>query len=263
MNNIIPLHDTNTVLVVDSSREGCVFHLFRNVQRAPSGTSISLSNFSREAKLKKVKSTSHIFSSDLGTCELIDAEVLSFLHKEGVGLSDLSLLVCSLGPGSFTGLRTGMAFSRALSQVLEIPLLLLSPYFACAVSTFLKGFSRQITIASKANSEEFFCGMYEGTDLYDFKITSEISAMSKESEKLRGSIALEDLAVHAQATTFLEAICFVIHQYDSKVFESINKYSQQVKWILKNCEMIEPLYVKPVVAKTLEQRGVKSLLDQL
>lgn len=46
----------------------------------------------------------------------------TLLNKAGIKVVDLDLLICSRGPGSFTGLRIGMATLKGLSQGLDIPL---------------------------------------------------------------------------------------------------------------------------------------------
>ena len=43
------------------------------------------------------------------------------LKKQGLGLEDLSLIEVNTGPGSFTGIRVGMAIANALSFALKIP----------------------------------------------------------------------------------------------------------------------------------------------
>lgn len=46
----------------------------------------------------------------------------AYLVSRGVELSDISGLVVKRGPGSFTGLRVGVAIANALSYALKIPL---------------------------------------------------------------------------------------------------------------------------------------------
>ena len=50
------------------------------------------------------------------------AAVKELMKKCGVVPSDLSLLVCALGPGTFTGLRIGLAFIKGLALSLRISL---------------------------------------------------------------------------------------------------------------------------------------------
>jgi tRNA threonylcarbamoyladenosine biosynthesis protein TsaB len=45
-----------------------------------------------------------------------------FLNEAGAKVTDLSGLAVSLGPGSFTGLRVGLSFTKGLAQALELPL---------------------------------------------------------------------------------------------------------------------------------------------
>lgn len=43
------------------------------------------------------------------------------LKQKGLGLKDLTSIELSTGPGSFTGIRVGMAVANALSFALKIP----------------------------------------------------------------------------------------------------------------------------------------------
>ncbi len=49
-------------------------------------------------------------------------EIEALLGRAGIGMNDLELLIVSKGPGSFTGLRIGMASMKGLASALSIPL---------------------------------------------------------------------------------------------------------------------------------------------
>lgn len=48
--------------------------------------------------------------------------IKNLLDEAGIVPSDLDLLICSRGPGSFTGLRIGMATLKGMASALDIPL---------------------------------------------------------------------------------------------------------------------------------------------
>jgi tRNA threonylcarbamoyladenosine biosynthesis protein TsaB len=54
--------------------------------------------------------------------EVLPLKVAALLDDHGYSLSDLSLLVVSLGPGSFTGIRVALAFAKGVSEALKAPL---------------------------------------------------------------------------------------------------------------------------------------------
>lgn len=43
-------------------------------------------------------------------------------QKAGIGLQDIEKIYCEKGPGSFTGLRVGMAIANSLSLALLVPI---------------------------------------------------------------------------------------------------------------------------------------------
>ena len=61
-------------------------------------------------------------SKNYHTVELAPA-VAETLSKSGVNIEDLQALVVALGPGSFTGLRIGLALAKGIALVRHLPLI--------------------------------------------------------------------------------------------------------------------------------------------
>jgi tRNA threonylcarbamoyladenosine biosynthesis protein TsaB len=53
----------------------------------------------------------------------IPGEVLQILADHDYHIEDLSLIIVTLGPGSFTGIRVGLAFGKGLASGRKIPLI--------------------------------------------------------------------------------------------------------------------------------------------
>lgn len=54
--------------------------------------------------------------------DVLPTRVRGLLADHGRSVNDLSLLFVTLGPGSFTGIRVGLAFCKGLAEGLHIPL---------------------------------------------------------------------------------------------------------------------------------------------
>ena len=95
--------------------------------------------------------------SSAHSSEILPVRVSSMLADAGYTIRDVSLLIVTLGPGSFTGIRIGLAFCKGVASALEIPLVgiptldvLASPF------SFLDGYTICPLIDAK-KGEVFFC----------------------------------------------------------------------------------------------------------
>jgi tRNA threonylcarbamoyladenosine biosynthesis protein TsaB len=77
----------------------------------------------------------------------------------GAGFADLDRIGVTVGPGSFTGLRVGLAFAKGLAIARGIPCVGVGVLEALAASTGERG---QVLAAIDARREQLYLQMFEG-----------------------------------------------------------------------------------------------------
>ncbi len=94
------------------------------------------------------------------------AQVLTLTHRllgeAGLRLCDVDLIAVGLGPGTFTGLRIGVATARALAQALNAQLTGVPTLQALAVPALAAAGSAGIISILDARRGEAFMAAYEG-----------------------------------------------------------------------------------------------------
>lgn len=85
-------------------------------------------------------------------------EIAALLRKHGYSKSDLGAFAVASGPGSFTGLRVGLAAIKALAEGLQKPIVAISLLEAVACSGSERG--RVLTVLD-AGRGDFYVGDYE------------------------------------------------------------------------------------------------------
>lgn len=90
--------------------------------------------------------------------ETLMQTILLILNEADIERKDLDLLVCSEGPGSFTGLRIGMSTIKGLAYGLDLP------YTAVPSSDYmawgLDYFDGLVVPLLDARKKRFYCGFY-------------------------------------------------------------------------------------------------------
>ena len=85
-------------------------------------------------------------------------QIAAVLEKHGYGKSDLGVFAVASGPGSFTGLRVGLAAIKALAEALRKPIAAVSLLEAVASSGAASG---RVLAALDAGRGDVYAGDYE------------------------------------------------------------------------------------------------------
>jgi tRNA threonylcarbamoyladenosine biosynthesis protein TsaB len=89
-------------------------------------------------------------------------QIAALLAKHGYTKADLAAFAVVSGPGSFTGLRVGLAAIKALAEILHKPIVAISLLEAVAWAAGKRG---QILAVLDAGRAEMYVGDYEVADL--------------------------------------------------------------------------------------------------
>jgi|SRR5215831_1432613 len=87
-------------------------------------------------------------------------QIAALLKQHGFTKSDLGAFIVASGPGSFTGLRVGLAAIKALAEILHKPIVPVSLLEVVAVVSGLQG---KVLAALDAGRGEVYVGEYEVT----------------------------------------------------------------------------------------------------
>jgi tRNA threonylcarbamoyl adenosine modification protein YeaZ len=82
------------------------------------------------------------------------------LQKTGIQLQEIQLLVCSIGPGSFTGLRVGLSVTRSLAYSLQIPIISINDGVAISLNEPAPVPTQILTVIN-AQKNKVFAGIYK------------------------------------------------------------------------------------------------------
>jgi len=101
--------------------------------------------------------------------ELID----NTLSKPNLTINDINTIAVSEGPGSFTGLRIGMAAGKGIADGSNLPIISVPTFEALAwqISNYIVD-NVKFGIANKANRDEFYFAVYQ-------KLNGKISEIKK------------------------------------------------------------------------------------
>ncbi len=87
-------------------------------------------------------------------------QIAELLRKQELGKADIDALAVASGPGSFTGVRVGLAAIKALAEILQKPIAAVSMLEAVAA---MGGVEARVFSVLDAGRAEIYCGEYNVT----------------------------------------------------------------------------------------------------
>ncbi len=123
------------------------------IDTATSGTQVALSN--KDQTFSRTDDRPHAQAECL--VPLID----EVMKESGRSFDNINTILCVAGPGSFTGLRTGLATAKAIAQSTGRPLNGISAFDAFALQ--YQG-SKPFCVIIESRRAEFFCQLYDETE---------------------------------------------------------------------------------------------------
>jgi len=114
--------------------------------------------------------------------EIIAVRVLDTLGNNGYSIDDIKLIIVTLGPGSFTGIRVGLSFCKGLSLGRDIPLIGVPTLDVLAASfVFMDGY--YIFPVIDAKKGEVFSALYYMRDRNMHRFTDYLSKKPEDAVK--------------------------------------------------------------------------------
>jgi len=170
--------------------------------------------------------------------EILFKLIDSVLAYTGVELNELKAVAVSNGPGSFTGLRIGVAAAKGIASGAKLPMVFVPTFEALALqisSAFPK--ETKFALANKVNSNELYFAKYEAGESNSYSVVDELQVISAEelngksgdAEKIFGNYQSKGVNVISSPRSIFIALWAYYFGKDLLTF---------------NFDLIEPNYLK-------------------
>lgn len=133
------------------------------------------SSWERSGSIKSSDAASH--------SEIAAVQIEQALEKNGLKPNELEFLCCSIGPGSFTGIRVAVNYMRALAWTLNIPVIGINTLEVLAQNALEYG-QKTISCLTNAQKNLGFFSQYEKTDNNLIEIQAPILVNPQKVSKL-------------------------------------------------------------------------------
>ena len=180
------------------------------------------------------------------------------LERNSLKLSDFNLISVSVGPGSFTGIRIGIASIKPLAEVYNLPV---------ASVTSLESLARNVenvesdtTIISliDARNNQVYAGVFDNCyNLKEEEIAEDIEVVLKKAEKFSKIVFVGDGAVLHKDLISERLVNNEIKFTDNNEQSAVNTgkigYKKYLNKDLKNADTILPIYLRKSQAERLKK----------
>ena len=180
-------------------------------------------------------------------------------EESKIKLNDIDMIACSIGPGSFTGIRIGVSSVKAIAEVLDIPVAAVT-----SLETLARNIEKdeEVTIVSliDAKNDGVYAGIFD--EKYNKKqeyIADNINNVIEELKEYQNIIVVGNGALRYRdiLEENLEIKEFSKINYQTAVNVGKIGYKKKIEENLDTADTIMPMYLRKSQAERLKQsRGV-------
>ncbi len=179
--------------------------------------------------------------------------IQELFNKTNLKLSDINLIGCDIGPGSFTGIRIGISSIKAIAEFLNIPVIDVSSLEALAYN--VQNINCKIICSLiDARNNQVYCGIFDKNyNLLEDYLADDINNIINILKKYEDIVFVGDGAIANKE--LLEIREF---QYDNVIHsKNIAKcaYSKYKNNYVKNADLLTPLYLRKSQAERMKQKN--------
>lgn len=179
------------------------------------------------------------------------------LSKNDIKLSDINLISCCVGPGSFTGIRIGVATIKALAEVHNIPV---ASVTSLEILARIDTSDKTKVALIDAKNNQVYCGIFD--DEYNPKqefIADDILNVIEVMKKYDNIICIGDGAVlHKDIIEQnIKNVCFQDVNTQKAAYGGMIAYKKYLNNDLKNADTIVPIYLRKSQAERMKNKELK------
>lgn len=223
--------------------------LILNIESATKNCSVSLSENNVILSIKELNDGGYTHGENLHVF------IEQVVKAAGKTLKDLDALAVSKGPGSYTGLRIGVAAAKGLCYALDIPLISISTLATLAAAYKAKNNCFIIPLLD-ARRMEVYSAVYDQDQLLLREIEAEIISASSFERYLKeqqvyflgdGAEKCKDLILHKNAV-------FLKDHFPSSKELAILAFEKYQKKEFEDLAYFEPYYLKEFLVTKSKKR---------
>ena len=179
--------------------------------------------------------------------------VQELFEKTNLDISQINLIACDVGPGSFTGIRIGIASVKAIAESLNIPVASVTSLETLAYNVSNSNYDTICTLIDARNNQ-VYAGIFDKNyNLLEDYIADDIKIVIDKLKKYKNIVYVGDGAlVHKN---LLNIKCFeqenVIHAKNIAKC-GYNKFKSEA---IKNADTITPLYLRKSQAERMKKQN--------
>jgi len=177
----------------------------------------------------------------------LHAEILGELVEGGLGSlkidsGELDLVAVASGPGSFTGLRIGMAYAKGLAYALEIPIISVTNFEILAFQGILNLYPIDVFIDAHVNKFYYAQFASKDNDPYDIQIIDHMLVKSILENSVQAVVQRHILPAFISEFEMENRVVLGSGYFAGVVCEIAHK--KHTAGIYENLNDLEPLYLQ-------------------